>query len=262
MNTSPFLARVCTAACAILICILSSCSRQDTAVVHPLDSFFTSEVSPSELSWVRLSDNSSSVLMKTRSKTILIDPGFLLPDEIECIKRHGIDMLLYTHEHADHFEKNGARELMEHLSPVVVIEPALKPHFDGISAGTLIVAETGTEITHDDVTITPFTGYHGVPITLFGIVIDGISIFHGGDSGYVKTNGYRPDIAFVPTGEPSPTCSPDEAFRMISDLQPSVAVPFHGLPRQDETFAKLVTDAYDDIAVIISRQYEIRTESL
>jgi L-ascorbate metabolism protein UlaG (beta-lactamase superfamily) len=55
-----------------------------------------------------------------------------------------------------------------------------------------------------------------------------LTIFHGGDSGYVPLKDYPTSIAFLPTGAPSPTCSPEEAFKMALDLKPSVVVTMHG----------------------------------
>lgn len=36
-------------------------------------------------------------------------------------------------------------------------------------------------------------------------------------------------LAFVPTGRPSPTASPDDAAGMVRALEPYVTVPVHGM---------------------------------
>ena len=41
-------------------------------------------------------------------------------------------------------------------------------------------------------------------------------MFHAGDSGYVQVKDYPSDLAFLPTGSPSPTASPEYALKLAS----------------------------------------------
>jgi len=53
-------------------------------------------------------------------------------------------------------------------------------------------------------------------------------LFHGGDSGYVSLKEYPSQVAIVPVGRMSPTASPENAFKMVADLKPDVAISMHG----------------------------------
>lgn len=73
---------------------------------------------------------------------------------------------------------------------------------------------------------------------MFLLEVDGLRIFHGGDSGYsqsIKDLG-RADVAFLPTGDPSPTASPEDAMKMALDLSPKLVVLFHGSPEEHASF--------------------------
>ena len=71
---------------------------------------------------------------------------------------------------------------------------------------------------------------------LYQVKMGGISVFHGGDSGYVSLKDYSSDVAIVPVGRMSPTASPEKAFQMVSDIKPKVAVTMHGSDKQKQQF--------------------------
>ena len=93
------------------------------------------------------------------------------------------------------------------------------------------------------------------PINLYQIRMGGITVFHGGDSGYVPLKDYSSDIAFIPTGAPSPTCSPEDAFKMAIDLKPGVAVPMHGNKYEHVEFEKKIKEKMLEIRVIIPTKH-------
>lgn len=101
-------------------------------------------------------------------------------------------------------------------------------------------ANAGEKRELDGFSFTSVAGIHRGPIVLFLVEAGGISIFHGGDSAYVPLGGLRADLALVPTGSPSPTASPRDALRMISDLGPKVVAMFHGSASQHIEFLSLV----------------------
>ena len=73
---------------------------------------------------------------------------------------------------------------------------------------------------------------------LYQIKMGGITLFHGGDSGYVTLKDYPSDIAFVPIGRMSPTASPENAYKMVVDVKPEVAVAMHGSDKQKQQFSR------------------------
>jgi L-ascorbate metabolism protein UlaG (beta-lactamase superfamily) len=239
-----------------------SCSMQKTTDTssHQLNDFFSQPVNPGRIHFTRFSDNSSSLLIRTSENIILIDPGFLLPADINLIAKHGCDVLIYSHNHGDHYEINTAKAIFQKTSPSVVVEPvmvsALKNEID---QNKLISAEAGHNIKIGDLTIVPITGSHVGPITVFGMKTGSVSIFFGADSGHVPLNGFTADIAFVPTGGASPTCSPEEAAKFVTDLNPDTVIPIHGHPYQDQALKDLMTKDNPEKRVIISKMYEIHS---
>ncbi len=107
-----------------------------------------------------------------------------------------------------------------------------------------------------------FKGKHIGPIYLYHIKIGDIRIFHGGDSSYVSLKKFPSDVAFVPTGEPSPTCSPKKAFKMARDMKPQVAVAIHGSPSQHMKFKKKMEADLAATSVIIPNYFEPVTITL
>jgi L-ascorbate metabolism protein UlaG (beta-lactamase superfamily) len=103
---------------------------------------------------------------------------------------------------------------------------------------------------------------HVGSINLYQIQIGGISIFHGGDSDYVPIKDYRSDLAFLPTGDPSPTASPQGAFNMASDLNPSVIVAMHGSMGQSKDFEQKIKEKMPHTIVIIPEPYRSKIVTL
>ena len=61
----------------------------------------------------------------------------------------------------------------------------------------------------------------------------------------------------VPTGDPSPTASPQVAFEMTQATNPYVVIPMHGSPQQMEEFSNLVEGSGLGTIVTIPSAFEI-----
>ena len=59
------------------------------------------------------------------------------------------------------------------------------------------------------------------------------------------------DLAFLPTGTPSPTASPEYALKMALELKPSVAVTIHGSADQSREFEAKMKEKMPKTVVII-----------
>ena len=84
-----------------------------------------------------------------------------------------------------------------------------------------------------------------------------LSIFHGGDSGHVPMGGLRADVAIVPTGSPSPSCTPETAVAMIQDLRAKVAIAVHGSKKNLDAFQALAEKEVPETELIIPRTCEL-----
>ena len=218
--------------------------------------FFALQLEPHEVGYMCLGAY-SNVVVRVGGKTLLFDPASMIPKELEVMGSHKVDFVVYTHDHGDHFDKTTAVSLFRQFSPHVIAEKNVVNQLtDAIPQHKLHLAHSEQPIILGDVRIDPLKGKHIGPIILFKIEVNGISIVHAGDSSYVPLKTLGSNIAFVPTGYPSPTCSPKKAFKMVADLKPRFAIPFHGSEREHKKFVTLVSKKLPDTRVIVSQPYD------
>lgn len=202
----------------------------------------------------------SGVIVRAGGKTIIIDPaGAIKTEDLDALKKGGVDLLLYTHGHGDHFIPYFAKEIFESGGAIVAANPALIPELsDYIPSEKLKKIVAGESYRFDGLELDVIEGMHIGYITLFRITVGDIRIFHGGDSAYVSLKKYPSDLVFLPTGNPSPTASPEDAFRMASDLKPSVAVAFHGASSQSSKFRSLMAEKFPKTMVMIAGERSVQ----
>jgi len=195
----------------------------------------------------------SGVIIRTEEATIIIDPAdLLLANDIEKLKALGVDLLFYTHGHGDHFALASALEIFKTTQAYVVAEPGVAAQLRGkIPPSRLRNASAGKTLSAGKLKLDLIAGQHVGPIVLVRIQAGDIRIFHGGDSGYVPLADFPADVAILPTGDPSPTASPEVAFRMASDLKPQVVVVVHGSDAQNAEFEKKARAGLKETTVVI-----------
>jgi len=216
----------------------------------------------SEAAFMRLGSY-SNIIVRVADKTVLFDPAKLDEEELNILNKKGVDLVVYTHGHYDHFSSSTALKLFKGSQPVIAVEPSLSPFLKGdIPEEKLISTASGKSFTTENITIDGLEGKHLGPIMLFRVTINDIKIFHGGDSAYVSLQTMASHLAFVPTGSPSPTCKPEYAFKMVSDVKPQIAVPMHGLDGQNDEFKKLMDSNMPETKVIITKPYVIQKVSI
>jgi len=164
------------------------------------------------------------------SKKIVIDP-MPLGDKIDA------DIVLLTHAHEDHMG-----DYPEKFKKVYAIhELATWLSAQGINAKGMNIGGTVHE---GDITITmvradhssSIVDAHGNPVYMgepcgFIITIDGITIYHAGDTGLFSDmklirNLYHPTIALLPTGG-TYTMGPDEAMMAAEFIGAQIIIPMH-----------------------------------
>ena len=94
---------------------------------------------------------------------------------------------------------------------------------------------------------------------LYRVRMDGVTVFHGGDSGYVSLKDYPSQVSIVPVGGMSPTASPENACRMVVDVKPDVAIAMHGSDKQKREFEQRVREASPQTAVVLMAPYTTQT---
>jgi len=245
---------ICLAFCLCLLPLSNSFAVVDT--------FFELPCAESEVKFVFF--NQSTVIIKVANKTILIDPSGNIRDKtIKKLESNGLDLLMFTHDHYDHYEYNAAINIYNATGAHIIADSfAASTLKKQIPKEKLTVSSKNGHYVFDGIEVTAIKGKHIGPIYLYHIKIGDIRIFHGGDSSYVSLKKFPSDVAFVPTGEPSPTCSPKKAFKMARDMKPQVAVAIHGLPSQHMKFKKMMEADLAATSVIIPNYFEPVTITL
>lgn len=120
----------------------------------------------------------SSVLMKINSLTILFDPLGIDPE-----KYNGIDVIVVTHEHIDHFDKNLVMTIHDRTDAVVLTTSFVAHQLAGLTR--VVSLQPGDSYNIREVSIYAEHCVHAAndPITLI-IKTDGVTVFHPCDSNY------------------------------------------------------------------------------
>jgi len=222
--------------------------------------FFASPLQKNELAVFYL--DVSGFIVRSLNQTVLIDPaGMLKDDEVAELKT--VNLVLFTHDHMDHFSPGKTEDIFKATGAPVLAEAKVAGKLKGkIPADKLVSAENGKTYTLGGVNATAIQGIHRGPIILYQIKMDGVTLFHGGDSGYVSLKDYPSQVAIVPVGRMSPTASPENAYRMVADVKPDVAIAMHGSDKQKQQFEQKVKEAMPQTAVLIMAPLTFKTVSI
>ncbi len=203
---------------------------------------------------------SAGFLLRTTNYAIAIDPSSLFLDDIDSLDR--LDVIFITHDHGDHFDPDSTILMQAKTGSYVIADPtSVSMLIDKIPEDKLIQIEANEQMTISGITVNAFAAEHPSETPLLYVIeFDGYRIFHGSDSGFVedlKNIEPRVHVAMVPTGDPSPTASPQVAFEMTQATNPYVVIPMHGSPQQMEEFSNLVEGSGLGTIVTIPSAFEI-----
>ncbi len=199
----------------------------------------------------------ASILFRTKEKVIAFDIGDkgIANEALGSVTK--LDLQLYSHTHWDHFSPRVIKMLYEKTNAPMIVEPVIIEEISEEIPMEMIKSASGENIRISDFEISSVVGIHPRSITLFKVKWFETSIFHGADSGYVDLSKMKANILFVPTGTPSPSCSPEEGLKMALDVQPKVAIAMHGTKKQMQKFQQLVQKKLPECSVVIPKQNQI-----
>lgn len=205
---------------------------------------------------------SGIILRMMMGRTIAFDVADLLKGE-EISALQNLDVLFFTRGHEDHYKLKETLEIYKRTGAQIVAEPSVANDLRGeIPSDKLVSAEPGGTYGIGDIKVTAVAGVHRVPINLYHVKVGELNILHCGDSGYVSLKEYPADLAFLPTGGPSPTASPEAALKMALDVRPKVVVAIRGSGGQSKEFKKGVKGQMPETTVIIPARYKPKKVTL
>lgn len=201
----------------------------------------------------------AGVVLRLEDKVIAFDIANLLGNsEIAALSR--LDLLVFIHSHADHYNRARTRRILKETEAHIVAQKQVTEDLkDKASFERLTIAEHRKSIRVGGFEVVAIDGVHPRPISVYRISTSRFSVFHGGDSGYCQVKDYPANLAFLPTGFPSPSCSPESAVKFILDLKSHTAVAMHGKVAQMSKFKTLVKKELPDTTVIIPEKNKIET---
>jgi len=228
--------------------------------VDEVGRFFDSALQKNELAVFYL--DVSGFIIRSVNQAVLIDPaGMLKDDEVNALK--AVKLVLFTHDHLDHFSSGKTEAIFKATAASVLAEAKVAGKLKGkIPADKLVSAEDGKTYSLGGVNAAAIQGIHRGPIILYQLRMDGVTLFHGGDSGYVSLRDYSSQVAIVPVGRMSPTASPENAYRMVADVKPDVAITMHGSDKQKQKFEQKVKEAMPQTTVLIMAPFTVKTVSV
>ncbi|UCF58992.1 MAG: MBL fold metallo-hydrolase [Candidatus Bathyarchaeota archaeon] len=201
----------------------------------------------------------AGVVLRLEDEVAAFDIANLLGNsEIAALSR--LCLLAYTHSHTDHYNRARARRILKETNAHIVAQKQVAEDLKGEAhLERLTVAEHRKSIRVGGFEVVAIDGVHPRPISIYRIKKGRFNVFHGGDSGYCPVKDYPAKLVFLPTGLPSPSCSPESALKFTLDLKPRVAVAMHGKLAQMNKFKTLVKKEQPDTTIIIPEKNKPET---
>jgi L-ascorbate metabolism protein UlaG (beta-lactamase superfamily) len=174
-------------------------------------------------------NNYSGIIIKTPSKTLVIDPV-----DVKARSLKNVDAILITHEHYDHLDQRLIAEIQKATGCIVIADPAsARSLHPAISPGKLQEIHPGAETKIGEVSVKAEKCNHpaAAPVTFIITSEDGVKVFHTADSlpfPELAAIGEREkfDVVFCTVGI-APGASPETGFEIARLTKPQVAVPYH-----------------------------------
>ncbi|MFX1370078.1 MAG: MBL fold metallo-hydrolase, partial [Promethearchaeota archaeon] len=202
----------------------------------------------------------AGVLVRTPCRSLAFDISDMLSaKEMNEIKE--TDFLFFTHIHGDHFDKGKAISFYKKTDlHIIASEDVAEKLVEKIPADKLTAAIPGrstSAVPIEGADILAIRGVHAGHCSQYRFREEGISIFHAGDSGYFGLGKQSANLAFLPTGSPSPWCAPEVALATARYVKPKVAVAMHGTNKQMSRFKDLMTREMSKVEVIIPNRFKL-----
>jgi len=171
----------------------------------------------------------SGVLVKTPTKTIVVDPV-----DARARSFSDTDAILITHEHYDHLDPRLITEIQKTSNCTIIADPASTQRLQhAIPPEKLQQIRPDEEIKVGEVSVKAEKCNHpaATPVTYIITSEDGVKVFHTADSlpfpelaNIAEKEKF--DVVFCTVGI-APGASPETGFEIAKLTKPQIAVPYH-----------------------------------
>ena len=191
---------------------------------------------------------------------IQVDPvGMGMKPETDYTKFPKANIILITHEHHDHFDRDAIQQLSSKATTIYV-NPSVKAQL-----GYGQAMKNGDKVQYsDDITIEAVPAYNTTPgreqfhpkgrDNGYILTLDGLRIYIAGDTEDIPemANVKDIDIAFLPCNQPY-TMTIDQAVNAAKIIKPKVLFPYH---YNDTPVNKITLQLYKEGIKVLVRNYQ------
>lgn len=175
------------------------------------------------------------LLIEIAGKRILTDPGRFTKDQNEL---RDIDLVLITHEHADHFHIESLKVILEHNPEAQVITNSGVGKLLEEARIAYTVVEGRATASPAGITLDAYDGPHAEIFEEFGQVQNtgyfiADTLFYPGDA---YTNPERP-VPVLALAVAGPWCKSTDAIRYALEVKPEKTFPVHDWLLNDDGIA-------------------------
>lgn len=171
------------------------------------------------------------LLIEVEGKRILIDPGRFSTEQNTLTN---LDIVLITHEHADHYHSESVSEILKNNPSVVVVTNTSVSKLLTELGVTAEILEGRASAEVCEVPLVAYDGEHVEIFEDFGIVqntgyLVGGKFFFPGDAYTVPEESV--DILALPVA--GPWCKVSDAIQYAQKVNPRIAIPVHDATLSD-----------------------------
>ena len=202
----------------------------------------------------------SGILLKTPSKTLVIDPVDIKPKSLT-----DVDAILITHEHYDHLDPPLITAIQKNTGCCVIADPASAKKLQiTIPNDKLHEVKPGMEIKVGEVNVKAEKSTHPAkaPNTYIVTSEDGVKVYHTSDSAPFPelasiAEKEQFDLVFCTVGI-APRATPESGYEIAWLTKPPLAVPYHaGSVENQNRFAELIKKNLPKTTCLIPQQNKI-----
>ena len=199
-------------------------------------------------------NNYSGVLLKTPTKTLLVDPT-----DVKAKNYPHVDAVLITHEHYDHLDQRLIAEIQRLTACRVIADAASTKKLKLlIPTEKLVETRAGDQISVGEVKIRTQKCKHPAeaPVTFIVASEDGVKIWHTADSQPFPematiAQKEKVDVVFCTVGI-APGTSAESGSEIAWLTKPKVAIPYHtNSAESQKKFAEIIKKEQPKTSVVI-----------